>query len=198
MENLKISRGETTRARIVAIARDVLTNEGLEAFALRDIAKRAGIQLGNLQYYFATREDLVAELIEGELASNLDAMHALEKDAGDLGDYMKRLAELMIQEYTGTGGKLWPVLRLLRTHSPRFRELSRHVYQLHFDAVVTAMRRFGVDGRKRDLLQKAQLITALIDGAALQAHIVEDSQHSLTYRALRRKTGEMAAAIAAE
>jgi hypothetical protein len=42
---------------------------------------------------------------------------------------MKRLAQLMIAEYTGLGGKVWPVLSLLHLHSKRFRAQSRAIYQ---------------------------------------------------------------------
>ena len=193
----RITRGEATRARIIAIAREVLTNEGLEAFVIRDIAKRAGIQLGNLQYYFSTREDLIEAVIQGEFASNLETMRTLEAAAEDLADYMRRLAQLMLHEYTGVGGKLWPVLRLMRTHNSRFRELSKTIYAQHFESMVGAMRRFGVNVKDRELLHRARVITALVDGAALQAHLWSDAQTSTAFRALSHTTSEMAAAIAA-
>ena len=52
MSALAMTRGEASRLRILDMARDVLATEGLDRFALRDIAKRAGMRLGNLQYYF--------------------------------------------------------------------------------------------------------------------------------------------------
>jgi hypothetical protein len=58
------------------------------------------------------------------------------------------------------------------------------------------MRRFGVADGRAALLQKARLVTALIDGAALQAHAGPHTRDSASWRALCRKTGELAATIA--
>ncbi len=190
------ARGIATRARILDMARTILTDEGLESFALRDVAKRAGVQLGNLQYYFRSREDLIEAVIAAESHANVDFMDALAENADDLGDYVRRLAILMIQEYTGLGGRLWPVLRLLRTHSERFRKVSQEVYRRHFKSMVLAMRHFGARDAERELLQKARLITALIDGAAMQAHLWAHAGSSPSFKALCERTGELAVEIA--
>jgi AcrR family transcriptional regulator len=190
------ARGSATRVRILDTARGILTNEGLESFALRDVAKRSGVQLGNLQYYFRSREDLIEAVIAAESHANVDFMDALAANADDLDDYVRRLVQLMVQEYMGLGGKLWPVLRLLRTHSERFRDVSRDVYRRHFRSMVAAMRRFGAPGSERELLAKARLITALIDGAATQAHLWSNAGASAAFRALCAHTGEFAVAIA--
>lgn len=197
MNAIPMTRGAASRGRIVEVAHQILAAEGLERFVLREIAKRAGMQLGNLQYYFATREDLLEAVIEVEFANNLAAMHALEDQARDLKDYMKRLVQLMIREYTGLGGRIWPVLSLLHLHNRRFRDQSRAIYQEHFDTIVRALQRYGVAGRRSELVHKARLITALIDGASLQAHAGPHSRDSASWRALCRRTGELAIAIAA-
>jgi AcrR family transcriptional regulator len=198
MNLTKSTRGAATRNRVLEVAREVLANEGLEAFALRDIAKRAGMQLGNLQYYFPAREDLIEAVIRAESASNVEIMNELMEGARDLEDYMKQLAQLMIREYNSMGGKVWPILRLLRTHSERFRDISRVIYQEHFDALVAGMIRFGVPGTKRELMDKARVITALVDGAALQAHLWANPRNSEAWTSLCRRTSDIAAAVAAE
>jgi len=190
------ARGVATRTRILDTARGILTDEGLESFALRDVAKRSGVQLGNLQYYFRSREDLIEAVIAAESHANVDFMDALVDNADDLADYMRRLAVLMIEEYTGLGGRLWPVFRLLRTHNERFRRVSREVYRRHFKSMLQGMRRFGAIGTERELLQKARLITALIDGAATQGHLWANFRASPSFRTLCEQTGELAMEIA--
>jgi hypothetical protein len=85
---------------------------------------------------------------------------------------------------------------LLRTHNERFRGVSREVYRRHFKSMVVAMRRFGARGQERELLEKARLITALIDGAAMQAHLWAKAGASPSFRALCEQTGELAVEIA--
>ena len=191
-----MTRGEASRFRILDMARDVLATEGLDRFALRDIAKRAGMRLGNLQYYFPTRDDLLEAVIQGEFEHNLQSMRALGEQAEGLEDYIQRLSQLLIKEYTGVGGNIWPVLNLLHLHNRRFRCQSAEIYRQHFDIIVSAMRKFGVEDKSGRLLEKARLITAVIDGASLQAHAGPHSNASRSWKSLCRKTGEMAVAIA--
>lgn len=52
-------RGETTRAAIVAAAEELLLESGYEGMTMREVAKCAGVSLGNAYYYFGSKEDLV-------------------------------------------------------------------------------------------------------------------------------------------
>ena len=67
MSDAVLSRGEASRQRILDTARTLLEEEGLERFILREIAKRADMGLGNLQYYFPARDDLL-DACEREVA----------------------------------------------------------------------------------------------------------------------------------
>lgn len=190
------SRGEMSRSRILDTARTLLEEEGLERFILREIAKRAEMGLGNLQYYFPTRDDLLVAVIRSEFEQNLDRILALDTEVTDLEEHFSRFSELLIREYTGSGGKVWAVLSLLRLHNPRFRRLSEEIYQEHYDTLADAMREFGVAGSTEALREKARLITAVLDGAALQAHAGPHSLDSRTWRSFCQKIAETVLAIA--
>ena len=196
MNEIAKKRSELSRKRLLDTAREVLANEGLDCFVLREIAKRAEMQLGNLQYYFPTRDDLLEAVIREEFEHNLSAMRALEDSAKSLRDYTEQLTELLINEYTGIGGNIWPVLTLLHLHSRRFRRLSEEIYQQHFDIVIDALRRFGVHGNTGKLREKARLLTAIIDGATLQAHAGPHSRDSRAWKSLCRETARIALTIA--
>ena len=70
-------KGAARRDEILAEARAILVDEGLDRFVLREIAARVGILLGNLQYYYATRDDLLEALVRTELARNTAEVAAL-------------------------------------------------------------------------------------------------------------------------
>jgi AcrR family transcriptional regulator len=190
------SRGEQSRARILEAGRNALQEVGLEGFVLRGIAERAGMGLGNLQYYFPTRDDLLAAVIRDEYERNLSHLVYYERQDGDLATYLERISELLIRAYTGSGGGIWAVLSLLRLHNSRFRRLSEEIYQGHYDSLVDAMRSFGVAGSSAELREKARLITAVLDGATLQAHAGPHSRDSEAWRAFCEKIGEIVVAVA--
>jgi AcrR family transcriptional regulator len=92
------TKSEQTQAKIMAAARDLFKSRGYEQATMRDIAKRAGVALGNAYYYFPSKQDIVlafyAELqeqtavfIERELAAT-----------GDLEQRLRRLLEFRIKQ----------------------------------------------------------------------------------------------------
>lgn len=196
MNELATRRGAATRSRIVDVAREILATNGLERFVLREIAKRADIQLGNLQYYFPTREDLLEAVIREEFQHNLGAVAELQDNAVNLRDYLEKFTTMLVSEYTGIGGNIWPVLTVLHLHNRRFRHLSEEIYQQHFDVIIDGMRHFGVTGNSATLREKARLITAVIDGASLQAHTGPHSSKSRDWRSLCNHTMKLAVSIA--
>ncbi len=75
------SNSEETWEKLVAAAREALTEGGVGALSLRGVAREAGHRLGTLQYYFPTRDDLV-EAVLGEQYRRLD--RGLRDAAADL------------------------------------------------------------------------------------------------------------------
>jgi TetR/AcrR family transcriptional regulator, cholesterol catabolism regulator len=57
------SKSERTRQRILDAAADVLAERGYGETRLSDIAERVGMQAGSLYYHFASRDELVAEIL---------------------------------------------------------------------------------------------------------------------------------------
>ncbi|MCZ6829015.1 MAG: TetR/AcrR family transcriptional regulator [Gammaproteobacteria bacterium] len=57
-------RGQERVANILAAARSILINEGIASLTTRRVAKDLGISVGNLAYYFSSKEALLQALIE--------------------------------------------------------------------------------------------------------------------------------------
>lgn len=57
-----------TKADIISAARTVLIREGSAGFSVRKVAKETGISLGNLQYHFASKTDLLGGLLAADVA----------------------------------------------------------------------------------------------------------------------------------
>ncbi|CAN5395172.1 hypothetical protein BH10PSE12_BH10PSE12_13620 [soil metagenome] len=66
--------GIETIESILQGALNVLVEEGSHAFTLRRIASECGMKVGNLTYYFPTKESLVQELLEAILNGYQDLM----------------------------------------------------------------------------------------------------------------------------
>lgn len=83
----------TTRDRLLARARELFDEHGLEAVGVRDLARDLGLSPGNISYHFPRKEDLVAALME-ELAERNAATVADLARASDLTALLTTYREL--------------------------------------------------------------------------------------------------------
>ncbi|MEV8098884.1 TetR/AcrR family transcriptional regulator [Kitasatospora sp. NPDC085879] len=89
-----LSRAEAAaakRRRLTAAAAKVLHEKGVERTAIADIAQAAGVPVGNVYYYFKTKD----ELVEAALAEQTGHLDALTARLGELPDPRDRLKGLV-------------------------------------------------------------------------------------------------------
>ncbi len=61
------SRGRHRVKKILKVARKLLITRGYPSFSLRNVAQAAGISLGNLSYYFESKDDLFRSMLDDML-----------------------------------------------------------------------------------------------------------------------------------
>lgn len=166
MAGRRTTRGAQRRDEIVAAARTVLVCEGIDAFVLRDLAERVGMRVGNLQYYFPTRDDLLEAVVRAELERDLDAVRSQDQPdaAGRLAAAVGVLAERWIVDECS----VYQPVGLLAANDRRFAELADEVHEA-FQAEVTAIvTEIAPDVEPDEARVRAALIVALVDGASMQ------------------------------
>src|SRR4051794_18755318 len=70
------TKSERTRQRILDAAAEVLAERGYAEARLADIAARAGMQAGSLYYHFASRDELVGEILRLGIENSWDLVAA--------------------------------------------------------------------------------------------------------------------------
>ena len=76
------SRGEESRAKIVAAARQLFYEKGFAQSSMQDLADAAGVLKGNLAYYFTTKEAILDEVVDTQCC-NLKALFAGFEQSAD-------------------------------------------------------------------------------------------------------------------
>lgn len=56
----KSMRGDSKRLKLISAASVLIMSKGINNFTLADVAKESEVPLGNIYYYFKTKEDLIA------------------------------------------------------------------------------------------------------------------------------------------
>ncbi|MEM9563640.1 MAG: TetR/AcrR family transcriptional regulator [Actinomycetota bacterium] len=168
----RLTKGTEREAEILAVARETLVTGGVDGFVLRTIAERCGIKLGNLQYYFATRDDLLEALLLAEAAADLGVLRARRSDNPEL-DLRRTIGEL-IERWGATGQTIYLPIAALSVANPRLRDRWSTIYHSFYDAVGELVQRIDTAATQEETKIRAMKITALLDGAFVQAHVELD------------------------
>ncbi|GIU84869.1 MAG: TetR family transcriptional regulator [Acidimicrobiales bacterium] len=72
------------RAQILAAAKSVFSSKGFHATTIADVARRCGLSYGVVYWYFASKDELFAELMAAEEASLRERVRAALADVGDV------------------------------------------------------------------------------------------------------------------
>lgn len=79
------------RERLIAAAYETVYQQGIEKTTLADIAAAAGIPLGNVYYYFKTKNDIVQAVIEFRLREARALLRSIEDEYDNPADRLKAL-----------------------------------------------------------------------------------------------------------
>jgi AcrR family transcriptional regulator len=171
------------RARIVDAARKVLSEQGYSATTIKAIARAAGVAPGLVHYYFASKEDLLVEVLRSAAHARRDALSGLMSSA----------------ERAGRGRASMSPSQRARRGAASMQDVVRHirqqpdVYRLRFELFALGLRDEALQPGTRELLERgrtgiasflselgdpraarplASVLLACFDGLALQ-HLIE-------------------------
>ncbi len=85
---VRYAKSHATRARILAAALAEASDSGFHKTSVARIAARAGVAVGNLNYHFGSRRELLRELMGLLVADLMSRLHAA--DADDSADFFDR------------------------------------------------------------------------------------------------------------
>lgn len=73
-------KGRTRVVEILEAALDILVNQGYRAISMRRIAEVCGITVGNVTYYYPTKDALVKDLLDSVVESYMDIFNHIQND----------------------------------------------------------------------------------------------------------------------
>jgi TetR/AcrR family transcriptional regulator, transcriptional repressor for nem operon len=167
-------RGADKRARLVAAARRTLHEQGVERTTLADIAKAADVPLGNVYYYFKTKDDLVAAVLDAydgdfPMLEMIMSKHRTPK---------ARLKAL-VRTWTSAKERLTlygcPIGSLCSELDKRDDDLTKKSADVFAKLITIAQEQFEQLGR-RDAPELAIALVASYEGIALIANTLRDPE----------------------
>jgi TetR/AcrR family transcriptional regulator, transcriptional repressor for nem operon len=160
------------RERLIAAAVAAVYEQGIEKTTLADIAAAAGIPLGNVYYYFKTKNDIVAAVVDAHLREARAMLAAIEADFASPADRLKAL-------FGALGGQADLIARYGCPHGSLCLELDKRAdgvdlaARLMREPLDWAERQFLAMGRT-DARDLAVEVIARYQGVALLASTLRD------------------------
>ena len=178
-EQAKSAKGEERRDAIEAAARRMLLDEGYAGVSLRRIATKLGISVGNLQYYFPTKDDLVESVIIRETQKPIDMLGDIDWSPDDTATSIRQAVGSLMQYYASEAGRFYAIMEALALHDDRYATLKADGYAHvlgHIEQLIGLLAPALPADRAEGL---ARVLVALIDGASLQVQFARHEADSL-------------------
>ena len=183
-------KGVIRKQQIISTARQTLIDSGITGIVLRDIAEKIGITHGNIQYYFATKDDLLIAVFDQEVERYTESMHrALGKSStkhGRVSAIIDSAVEMIANESTS----IWMMLFSLARQNVQLCGILERASRKYDDSLAAELAIIDPSLSSQRRQHIAQMIRMMLDGFGVQAAFEDPGSASMI--ALR---GEMKAAI---
>lgn len=90
MPRISAAREEATRQRILKAAREVFVEKGLDRASIDDVVAASGLSVGAIYNYFANKDELIRQSIDGAVKEESSALLADAQAAGSVEDRIER------------------------------------------------------------------------------------------------------------
>lgn len=156
---------------ILDAARDIFVEEGYSSLSMRKVATKANISIGNLNYYYRTKEDLLRDLLDYVITPYLEEFDRARKRAGESPEKQIRavlefwIEDLGTPETTGFFPECWA----LANHNPFVAELMDDMYARAREALIELIPEINPTLTRKEVEQLALYMCASMEGLTIFA-----------------------------
>jgi AcrR family transcriptional regulator len=161
------AKGEERVEEVLRAAEELLTRRGAEGVSLRDVADQVGISVGNLQYYFPTRADLLDAVFERQREIFTEEFEALSARTEDPREKLEVLVDYWLGVQHTEGQSFFWYLWAASPHDERARAIMDRIYGTLPPEMAGWMRQIHPKLTPSEALRRAAVIGSLIEGSGL-------------------------------
>ena len=170
---------QDTAHRILDIASRLVQSRGFNGFSYADIAAELGVTKASLHYHYPTKAELGRKLIERYERTFVGALKAIERDAADAFDKLRRYAQIYASVLADDQMCLCGMLAAEHGTLPaQMRGELRHYFEVNEAWLAgvlergRAARQLHFDGAPLDV---ARMLVASLEGAMMLARSYADA-----------------------
>ncbi|HXC76252.1 MAG TPA: TetR/AcrR family transcriptional regulator [Candidatus Acidoferrum sp.] len=175
---------ESTRELIIHAAADSLLENGYSGTSVRSIASKAGVAIGNLQYWFPTKSELLVEAWRYLTAKSVEELRAAMNQLTDPLEVLELGAESIWASLRQLGDVQLAAFDLL-VQAPRTERLRAYLPELftrYREVIQEQLDRLEADGRIRLTVPREVLVPLVLNtvlGFGLYYVVTRDDESCL-------------------
>jgi TetR/AcrR family transcriptional repressor of nem operon len=169
-----VGRGQEKRDRLVAAARRTVHEQGVERTTLADVAAAAEVPLGNVYYYFKTKDELIAAVLDA-YNSDYQVLEAMLDRHRTPKTRLKALLRILTTAPDRIAMHGCPIGSLCSELDKRDDDVRHHAAAVLGRLITIAEDEFAALGR-RDARELAVSLLASWEGIALLANTLRDPE----------------------
>ncbi len=160
------AKGNERIREILTAARTVLMGDGYNGLTMRAVAAEAGVTVGNLNYYYRSKSDLLKDLLEMVIATYLDDFHEIRAQSEQSPEaQLEALLSFIVDDIGSKETTLFfPELWALSNHDDFASENMHELYRkarFEFEGLITEI---NPGLTKQQTKQLALIVSASLEG----------------------------------
>lgn len=163
------SKGKSRVSEIIEMATQILVEDGYSEFTIRNIAAKANMKHGNLQYYFATKQDLITAILDEEFKRYQLTL----KDRLSRGKYSNEqkfklsIGYLLKDQEKQRSCVIFWEMWALSSHDSGAAKIMEEYYQIYLDGVKDLVVALRPEIKMQKAAKLSVLIVSMIEGLSL-------------------------------
>lgn len=170
------TKGDDNRTRIIEAADELFYQRGYNQTSFSDIADITGIPRGNFYYYFKTKDDILAAVVDARVAQYQEALINCDNSSDDPRERLLAFIDIMAgseKAVLDAGCPIGSLCTELAKGSDELQSKSREVFELLRDWMCQQFEAIGY----ADANDKAMDMLARMQGVALMACAFKDNAY---------------------
>ncbi|MBT0567192.1 TetR/AcrR family transcriptional regulator [Williamsia sp. CHRR-6] len=160
---------EGTRQLLIEAALRVLSRDGTQAATTRRIAEEAGVQQGQVHYWFADKDELLEEAVKAILAEINEATEGVRSSGGTVAQTLRAALQSVVTDDPIRQLAAYDIT-VYALRSPKLRDLATRQYRLYLQEAQRQLQPFAAEIEATvpgGLPALAALASATFDGIVL-------------------------------
>lgn len=167
----EIPLADQRTAEILESARKAFSEKGFDGASMQDLARKAGMSVGNFYRYFPSKAAIVSALISQSLIEMEQDFAAILEEADPMAAFRRKIANRIIEAKCRSEGQLWAEITAASLRKPEICEVACRMEDEiieHMVRIFAHVTQQPVEVARARWTSHARMTVMLVKGCAMQ------------------------------